>query len=304
MKKHILRIILILTLISVLFSLFSCRRIDNEKKQDDTTTSATNKDTKKITTDSLGKSDILVETLKIGKADCIIINSKDNTVVIDAGEDDDSSAIIARLILNKVDKIDYLIITHFDNDHIGAVPDILENYQVDNIIEPDYTPDEPFSDDYNAYKNALASCNSNIMTLSEDISFTLGIMSFDIMTAKGKIYSSNIDNNSSLMIGLRHLNNSFLFAGDIEKDRIEDVVSCGIEHYDYLKVPHHGVNEKNSRSFIDAVSPKYAVITCSEKNPPDVVLVEKLQNAGADVYRTDNGIVYAISAEDGLTMIQ
>ena len=304
MKKLLFRIFLLFTIISVLFSLFSCRRIDDGNSPDSTTASSQTKDKVKLTVDKLADGEILVEVLKLGKADCILINSKEQTIVIDAGEDDDKSAIFSRFILNKIEKIDYLIITHFDNDHIGSVPDILEAYQVDNIIEPDYTPDEPFSDTYNAYKSALASCGSNILTLSDDMSFTVGDMSFEIITAKGKKYTSSVDNNSSLVIGMTHQGNKFLFAGDIEKDRIDDVVSGGIGQYDYLKVPHHGVNEKNSRSLIDAVSPKYAVITCSEKNPPDVVLVEKLQNAGAEVYRTDNGIVYALSSADGLTIKQ
>ena len=304
MNKQLIRIILLFTIISVLFSLFSCERIEKDGTTVNTSAPSPTKDNVKLSADKLGNGEILVEVLKLGKSDCIIINSKENTIVIDAGEEDDKSAIFARFILNKIEKIDYLIITHFDKDHIGSVPAILETYQVDNIIEPDYTPDEPFSDEYNAYKSVLASCGSKISTLSDDMSFSVGDMAFEIISAKGKKYSSSIDNNSSLVIGMTHQGNKFLFAGDIEKDRIDDVVSGGIGHYDYMKVPHHGVNEKNSKSLIEAVSPKYAVITCSSKNPPDVVLVEKLQNAGAEVYRTDNGIVYALSSADGLTIKQ
>ena len=309
MRSVFLRLVLTAALISLIWALPGCEYIgpdiNGEETQGTTTVTTGKKEDVKINAGDIESSSMLVEVLKLGKADCIIITSNGRTVMIDAGETDDKSNIFSKLILDKIEKIDYLIITHFDKDHIGAVPALLETYPVECIIEPDYQPLEPLIDEYTAYKSALASSSSTIMTLKDDFSFTLGDMSFEIRGPKGVDYSEHsIDNNNSLLVGLTHQGNSFLFAGDIEKYRIIDVLAEGIGHYDFLKVPHHGVNDSQSKEFINAVSPKYAVITCSEKNPADIVLIEKLKSIKAEVYMTYDGIVYAISSPSGLEVKQ
>jgi len=310
MKFPVLRLIAFLLAFTAAVSFIGCRYIEiddpTNDNNDQSQTTTTKKPDVKITIKDIQEEQMLIEVLDIGKADCIILYADGYTVMIDAGESDNKQSIFSRMILNGISKIDYLIITHFDKDHIGSVPALLETYTVQNIIEPDYTPEEPFNEEYLLYKAALeASSVPNISTISEDMSFTLGSMSFEIFAPHGADYhASSIDNNNSLVIGLEHKGNTFLFAGDIERLRIIDILADGIGHYDFLKVPHHGMNNNQSKNFIDAVQPSYSVITCSKKNPADVVLVEKLKAVGSKVYLTDEGIVYAISSSAGIEVMQ
>ena len=309
MKRIIIKSIVCILVLSAVLSLAGCTMIvvDNNEKTDPdvTTTNPGKKDPVKITVSDIPEGSMLVEFVKVGKADCVILNSGGYTVMIDTGEDDDKSNIFSRLILDKIEKIDYLIISHFDRDHIGCVPYILDTYNVGQIIQPDYTPLEPFNDAYKNYLAALEKTDTEIVTLKDDMSLTVGDMQFEIYGPKGKDYSeSSVDNNNSLIVGLTHKGNTFLFTGDIEKLRINDVVSEGIGHYDLLKVPHHGVNNSASKDLFTAVTPKYAVICCSDKNPADVVLLEKLRAVNAEIYITEDGTVFAISSSNGIEIKQ
>ena len=310
MKKLTVRIFSFLLVISTVLALAGCTMIvvdpgDDNKQSDNSTVTTEKKNNVKITVDDIEEGSMLVEVLEIGKADCIIINCGGYTVMIDAGEEDDKSSIFSRIILDKIDKIDYLIISHYDRDHIGCVPDILKTYKVDKLIQSDYTPLEPFNESYTNYLAALETTDAEIINVKDEMNFTLGDMEFEITGPKGRDYSeSGIDNNNSLLVGLKHKGNSFMFAGDVEKLRIIDILKDGIGNYDFLKVPHHGVNNSQSKDFINAIKPKYAVICCSDKNPADVVLLEKLRAVNAEIYETENGTVYAISSSSGIEIKQ
>lgn len=296
-----------------IISLISCTRIDSSGNPvtskssssaatEGATTTTEKTEAPKLSADKMDEGQMLVEIMKIGKADCIIINENGYTVMIDTGEADDRQEIFSRIIRNGVDKIDCLIITHFHNDHVGAASEVINTYQIDKIIQPSMTPENPDADVYIAYTEAIKNTTAEVLTVDDEYSFTLGDMSFKI-TGSGKTYEKDNDNNSSLLTELTHAGNTFLFAGDVEKDRLEDMMEAGISQYDFLKYPHHGVYNKASYAFIDAVAPKHTVITCSDKNTSDFVIIERLQQYG-DVYLSVNGMVYAVSDKNGITMYQ
>ena len=78
------------------------------------------------------------EFLNTGKSDSILIRMDDQVILVDTGDDDDYNAIKAKLDGYGINTIDYLIITHYDNDHIGAADDVLKNYTVKMVYAPDY----------------------------------------------------------------------------------------------------------------------------------------------------------------------
>ena len=93
------------------------------------------------------------------------------------------------------------------------------------------------------------------------------------------------------MVTLEYGSTSFLFAADIERDRIAEVLSDGIGEFDVLKVPHHGFKESNSADFFRAVSPKYSVITNSTGYRKFPTTVANLISCGSYIYSTANGDV-------------
>ncbi|MCR5330008.1 MAG: MBL fold metallo-hydrolase, partial [Lachnospiraceae bacterium] len=80
----------------------------------------------------------IITAFAVGKADAILISSGDANILVDAGEEADAEYILAKLKEKGISRLDLLLVTHFDKDHAGGVPQILENIAVDRIYYPDY----------------------------------------------------------------------------------------------------------------------------------------------------------------------
>lgn len=241
---------------------------------------------------------------KIGKADCGILIQGDQVLVIDCGEAENSGEILQTLKSLGVTKIDCLVITHFDKDHVGGAAAILETLKVERVLEPDYTPENPLSESYIAYRQALAETGVPVTRVSGSEEFSLGTADVTVTGTNGKTYDKNTDNNNSLIVSVTHAGNRLLFAGDIEKQRIQDLLDGGIGQYDFLKVPHHGVYNRALPDFFRAVGMDCAVITCSEKNPADPETLSALAALDVQTYLTDDGPITVTSSESGIRIRQ
>lgn len=245
-----------------------------------------------------GKFDFTV--LKAGQADAIIMQTQNHSIIIDCGETDDGDEIVELLQENNITNVDYLFITHFDKDHIGGFPEVMENVTASNIIVPDY---EGNNNEYENYLQTVNVKNLAITSLSEDISFTLDDVLFEVSTPKKQSYSEG-DNDFSLVISVTHGENTFLFAGDAEKDRLTEVLSEFGKQYDFLKVPHHGKYNKNTKRFITTVKPAYSVICDSEKNPAEDETISILEYVGSEIYSTKDGNINVSSDGKEIKIIQ
>ena len=248
--------------------------------------------------------------LDVGKADCTILTDGTYTVLIDCAEADDGGTILAALRETRVSQVDFLIVTHFDKDHIGGVPAVLDSIAVLHsiavlrTIEPDYEPENPGAEAYTAYRAALELAGITPEAVSDALDVTLGDMQLSILGAGGAAYEKNTDNNNSLVVTVTHCENRFFFAGDIEKQRIADLLESGVTGCDVLKIPHHGAYNKQLPALFAALGMKEAVITCSEKDPADEETVDRLNTLGCRVWQTVNGTVRVISNQNGITISQ
>ena len=229
--------------------------------------------------------------LKIGQADAIILRTANHSVIIDCGEEDDGNEILEYLQTNGIKTVDYLFITHFDKDHVGGAAKVIENVNIKNIITPDY---EGTNAEYESYQASAEQKNITPILLTENMSFTLDDVLFEIFPPLKKAYKEG-DNDFSLAIAATHGENTFLFAGDAEEERLTEIMSQTGKEYDFLKVPHHGRYNKKTKSFIKAVKPSYAVITCSKKNPAEEETVSALENEKCNIYYTKDGDVNVTS---------
>ena len=102
-----------------------------------------------------GANSMTVLYLDVGKADCTVLTDGAHTVLIDCAEADDGETLLSVLKENRISQIDLLLVTHFDKDHIGGVPEVLSSFSVLRVIEPDYEPENPEAETYTAYRAAL-----------------------------------------------------------------------------------------------------------------------------------------------------
>ena len=253
---------------------------------------------------NLSHTEMQCDVMKIGKADCIVLAEESYTVLIDCGESDDGTEIIKHLQEMGTDEIDCLIITHFDRDHIGGAADVIDAFRVKRLLEPDYEPESPDSEEYLAYRDALSRNQIQAEALNDDLQLNIGGMRMQIYTANA-VYDKNIDNNNSLVVDLTHEGNRFLFTGDIEKQRIKDMLEQRqINSCDFLKVPHHGRYNSALNDLFEAASPTYAAITCSVKNPPEQETLDALEEVGCIVYSTKDSEVHVRSTKNGVHVDQ
>lgn len=244
--------------------------------------------------------EFIVSVLKVGKADAIVLQTANHSVIIDCGEADDSKEILKYLSKNDISKIDCMFITHFDKDHVGGAADILNNIETEQIITPLY---EGSNDEYCNYIKAAKENNITPLTLTENMTFILDDVLFEIYPPQKSSYKES-DNDFSLAISAKHGNNSFLFTGDAEAERLSEILRQTNEKYAFLKVPHHGQRNKNTQKFIERINPSYSVITCSEKNTADTETINILESVGSAVYLTENGNVKAVSDGKNISITQ
>lgn len=234
------------------------------------------------------KENINVTFLDVGNADCQIIMVDNKTVMIDTALANQKDKIFEFLDKNNIDKIDVLILTHFDKDHIGTASEIINELNVDLIYENSLKK-HTNSTHYKSYKKAIKENRSKVIPVNEQIEFEFNDAKFKIYPPKSDRYLNNESNNSSLMVTLKYNETSFLFAADIEKDRIAEVIDVVEERYDILKIPHHGYYEENTYEFLSALMPKFAIITTSNKKAPSPKTLSELLKLGIEVYLTVNG---------------
>lgn len=239
---------------------------------------------------------------KIGKADSILLAAAGTYVLVDTGEAERGLDVVAALDELGVKTIDTLIITHFDQDHVGGAADVLENFGVGQVLVT-YRSKE--SDEIDAYDWAMQEAGLTEQAVTADTTIEAGPMSIQIIAPRQSEYDKDTSNNSSLVCRVTYGSTRLLLSGDIQKERIDEIVGAGYDlTADLIKMPHHGGIEDNTDTLVSAVSPTYAVICCSNKNPEDLEVDEILEDAGVEVFATREGTVTATSDGTKITVDQ
>ncbi len=243
--------------------------------------------------------------LKVGKADAIVLQANGHTMVIDTGEEDDGQELVDFLKNKSVALVDVLIITHYDKDHVGGADTLLAQIPVVRVLVPDY---EGIGTEYTDFLKALADTGVTPEWISDPLTFPFGetIVTVD-PPASYEIPAGAVeyDNNFSLVTTVTHGVNRLCFTGDIEKDRIQELLSEDrLSECTFLKVPHHGIYNTALEDLIRALKPKYAVVCSSDKHPAENETLELLKRYGADVLETRYGNITLISDGQHLELHQ
>ncbi len=256
-----------------------------------------------------------VDFLDLGDADAILLRMDDRVVLVDTGESNDSAAITERLEAYGVDAIDVLIITHYDNDHIGSAAQLLRAYPVGAVYMPDYVRDSRL---YRSMVDALGVLSDGGQTavhrLSADTRVELGYGTLDIdatalyepgLTLGSDDSHSLEENNYSLITTVTFGDIRLLLAGDAEGARIAEL-AAGLPadaRFDALKIPHHGGYDKELGDFLRSIKGdlRYCMVSVGDASLVEASLVTAMRAAGAGAYYTYNGDIRL--STDGVSMV-
>ena len=233
---------------------------------------------------------LTVQVLKVGKADAMVLMCGGSTMVIDCGEEEDGEDVLDYLAQKGVEKIDILMITHFDKDHVGGADTVVSELPVERILVPDY---EGSGKKYKSFLKAVEEAGTETERVSEALTLQLGDAAVTVEPpASYEIPESGeeYDNNFSLITTVELGSSRLVFTGDIEEERISQWIEGGtVQKCDVLKIPHHGFYNEPLEEMVDIMQPSYAVICDSEKNPAEKKTVSMLEEKGAQCLQTRNG---------------
>ena len=174
-----------------------------------------------------------------------------------------------------VKKIDYLILTHGDYDHMGEAINLVNNYKVDNVI---------FNcGSYNELENELIKVLKN-----KNINYYTCVNRADNLEfLQTKEYDNENDNSNVIYTKMNGY--KFLFMGDAGITKEKDILKeYNISNIDVLKVGHHGSKTSSSKEFINEINPKYSIISVGKNNRYGHPNKEVLNNLNKSIiYRTD-----------------
>lgn len=239
--------------------------------------------------------ELVIVNLAVGKADAAFLSYDGSLGMIDTGTQESYYRIKKFMDENAQTSMDYLIITHYDKDHVGGAVSLLQEYEVEKIYLPDYVSSKSgYGDIMEAVKG-----RDDVVFVSSKEQISVGDMTIQIIPPSDPAELSedddNMDNDLSLLCMVNFRSKKFLFTGDIEKARIKQLKNDGVDlTADWIKIPHHGGYEDNSKKLLSLVSPKYSVISTGPEKPADAELLKLLAELGIKNFSTTKGDVVTL----------
>ena len=230
-----------------------------------------------------------IHFLDVGQGDsCFMITPNHKTILIDGGGstsntfDVGKDTVIPYLLDKGYTKLDYVFISHFDQDHVGGILPILEEFKVGQVF---ITKQEEKSENYETFLKIVKEKNLKVREVKAGDKITIGEVTFHILWPMEKQIEENILNNNAMVMKLQYKSFSMLFTGDIEEVAEKKILSLYRDNLDslkatVLKVAHHGSKSSSTEEFLKAVNSKVAIIGVGENNMfghPNNVVLERLQ---------------------------
>lgn len=240
--------------------------------------------------------DMRLHFIDVGQGDSTFIElGNGQTMLIDAGNPENGYEIAGYIKGLEYTDINYVVATHPHSDHIGGMSTILQSFAIGDMYMPGQAHTsqtfENLVDTIAQEGITLHKAKAGVNVLDDDK------IKIDILAPFNDEYSNL--NNCSAVVRVKYGNTVAIFTGDAEAQIESQILNSGIDA-DILKVGHHGSDTASSESFISAVSPKTAVISCGKYNSyshPHNEILARLDNAGADIYRTDEVGTVIVTAD-------
>ena len=229
-----------------------------------------------------------VSVIDVGKGDCILLQAGGSAALIDTGYDATADKVLNHLRKQGVTRLEFVIITHYDRDHVEGLRAIGSALNISVVYLPGY---EGSDKNYRTLMSAIADLGLPAQQVTQQLHLQLGDADLELIPSRvayvpgGKGEEGN-DNDLSLVAALTSGNDSYLFTGDLQKDGIEAYLEHSLGQFDVLKVPHHGHKSSMSDELFEDVRPQIAIITDAAHDSAEKKTLKLLNEIGATVYTT------------------
>ncbi len=239
-----------------------------------------------------------LHVIDVGQGDCILVKSGGTAMLVDAGSRGNDAKILAYLKKQDVKRLDFVVATHPHEDHIGSLDKIISAMDIGEIIMPRMSSGAtPTTRTYESLLDEVEKKGMTITAAKAGLSFDLGDAAVRVLSPI-KDYGNDY-NNMSAVLHIQYKQCSFMLVGDAESKVEKDIIGAYDDiEADVLKVGHHGSKTSTTGAFLEAVNPRYAVISVgagNSYNHPDDSILDRLRAGGIKYFRTDlNGTVMVL----------
>ena len=231
--------------------------------------------------------ELRMTVLNVGQGQSIILQSKGRTFLVDCGgsyADDAADMAAERLLSMGIDRIDGLILTHYDKDHAGGVEQFLTRIRADALYFPEWEVEDPIGQKLGTMRG--------VQLIDRDIILEYDGVKITLVTS----VRVNSNNESSLCILFQTDNCDILITGDRSiAGELELLEKLEVPKLEVLVAGHHGSKNSTGQALLDATRPQVVVISVGENNGyghPAEEMLQRLEALGCIILRTDqNGSI-------------
>ena len=253
-----------------------------------------------------------VHYINVGQSvSTLVVGPEGETMLVDTGHyNDDGEYVLAYLRKHGIDRIDHLVVSHNDADHIGGNAAIIEHFQTEaEGVGAVYDSGIAASTQtYAEYLDAVEEHDVTLYETREGDAIRFGAVDVDVLGPPDPYLEGEARNENSIVLKLTHGETSFLLSGDAEDDQEAYLVDAyGPElRSTVLKAGHHGSSSSSSGSFIDAVAPEAIVVSStydSRYGHPTEEVLQRFADRSIPTYWTaTHGSIVLVSDGDGVSV--
>jgi competence protein ComEC len=198
-------------------------------------------------------------------------------------------------------RVDYVLATHADADHIGGLSPVVNNLRVREAIVGRVALGNP---EFDEFVKTTRQRKTPLAILSAGQQFDIEGVSVEVLYPQAVQQSKEKSNNTSIVLRFVYGSTSILMTGDIEKEAEDALVKSGVNlHAEVMKVAHHGSKTSSTEAFLDAVCPRLALISVGERSRfghPHNIVVERFRKRGIRLLQTGRSGMVTLES-DGAT---
>ena len=258
----------------------------------------------------VGRDQVRVHVINVGQGDAVLVSYPEGVhVLVDGGDVDSGSEVVEYLLSNDVNHLDLVVVTHLDRDHYGGLTAVLTSeISVDRVWRScgRTSGGADLADFESAVANLVENAGLDTLTVAQGVSLeALQDGVFDVVhpaqVPAEACDDSDDRNNQSVVCRVTYGGFRFLLTADVMEDAEADLVARAVDMAsEVVKVPHHGAATSSTQAFVDAVGASAAIVSVGAENSfghPDDTALQRWDEAGAAVYRTDRDGSLLISSD-------